>query len=660
MKRRYTLALLIFHINILAVCGVFAQKSEQVSSPNGNLSAKVIIGERIYYQVKYKNETVLMTSPMSMTIDNRILGKNAKLKKAERTNVNNIIQTVWGSRKIIDDRYNELRLDFEGDFSVLFRVYDHALAYRFITNLKEKKVIVQDEEVAYRFNFGTQAWVSERQDYETRYKKVNLDVEKINEFGNKMNKLYLPVVVQSTPATKMLITEADLRDYPSLFLNRGNDYENYLLGTFEKAALTTKTGGFSNYSQLADQTADYIAETSGKRSYPWRLMVISDNDRIFADNDFVYQLSEPCKLAETDWIKPGKAAWEWWHDYAVKGVEFVGGVNTETYCHHIDFAATYGLEYILIDWLWTDKYDLTLVNPDVDIHAVINYASVKGVKVLLWCPGHTLHRQLDIALQLFSQWGAAGVKADFFGREDQSGIRMYEDIAAAAAKYRLLVDFHGCTKPAGLSRTYPNIINYEAVLGNEYNKLEALCDVNHKVMIPFVRGQIGPMDYTPGGMRNVHRMPEISFTLPSVSGTRANEAALFVIYNEALKMMCDAPFAYEEEPEYTRFISQIPTTWDETRVLDARFGEYLLLARRTGDNWYIAGITDENSRSFEIDLSFLEASATFPATILKDGVNTGRIASDYVLQALSVNPDKKLSINMSSGGGFVVRLNKNN
>lgn len=652
--------ILTFLISLCAIFATFAQINEQVISPDDNLSVNIIIGEKIYYRVFYKTETVLMASPLSMTIDNRVLGQNAKLKKSERTSVNNTIQPVWGSRKSIEDCYNELRLDFVGDFSLLFRVYDHAVAYRFITNLKEKEVLVRDEEVCFRFNFGTQAWVSESKDYETRYEAVSLDVEKITEFGNEMSKLYLPAVIQSTPTTKILITEADLRDYPSLFLNRGNDYENYLLGTFEKVALKTKTGGFSNYSQLADQTAGYIAKTSGNRCYPWRLMVISDDDRIFADNDFVYQLSEPCRLATTNWIKPGKVAWEWWHDYAVTGADFVGGVNTETYYHHIDFAEKYGLEYILIDWLWTDKYDLTLVNPEVDIHAIIKYANKKGVKVILWCPGHTLYHQLDLAMSLFSQWGAAGVKADFFGREDQTGIRMYEDIAAVAAKYKLLVVFHGCTKPTGLSRTYPNVINYEAVLGNEYNKLKPMmCDVNHKVMIPFVRGQIGPMDFTPGGLRNVHKMSEINFTLPSVLGTRANEAALFVIYNEPLKMMCDAPFAYDQEPDYTRFISRIPTTWEETRVLDAKFGEYIVIARKTGKTWYIAGITDEKDRTLKIDLTFLNPSKSHTAIIMKDGVNAKRIASDYVLKSTSINIEKKIAVSMSSGGGFILRVDEN-
>jgi alpha-glucosidase len=392
--------------------------------------------------------------------------------------------------------------------------------------------------VAFRFNFGVSAWMADGNSYESNYMHISLDAEEITAFNNSMEKVFLPVFVQSTPGVKVAITEADLFDYPSLFLKRGNDYENYLLGTFEKYTLSTKEGGFSNYSLLADDEADYIAVTQGKREYPWRVLVISDDDKTFADCDLIYKLSTPNKLTNTNWITPGKVAWEWWHDYVVEGKEFRGGVNTETYLYHIDFASEYTLEYILIDWMWTDKHDLTLINPDVNLEEIIDYAGSRNVKVILWCPGHTLHRQLDKALDLFASYGAAGVKVDFFGREDQTGIRMYEDIARAAAEREMIVDFHGCAKPTGLSRAYPNVLNYEAVAGNEHNKLSVdKVTVDHKVLLPFIRGLQGPMDFTPGGMRNVQSGHILRFTLPMVHGTRSNELALFVIYNEPLTQL---------------------------------------------------------------------------------------------------------------------------
>ena len=626
----------------------------KLSSPDKNIVVEVSLNEKIYYTVSFKGERVLEASPLSLSIDNSVLGSNPKLINAVPSTVDEMIKTVYGSRKEIHDRYNQLTLNFEGGFSVEFRSYDNGVAYRFVTRLKEKEVTVKNEEVSFRFNFGVSAWMLDSKSYETCYKFIPLDVQTITNFNNTKNKIYLPMIVQSTKKVKVAISEAGLYDYPSLFLDRGNDYENFLMGTFEKYALSTKTAGFSNYSQVADREGDYIALTSGQRNYPWRLLVISDDDRTFADCDLVYQLSKPCELKETSWIKPGKVSWEWWHDYVVEGQNFKGGVNTATYFYQIDFAAKYGLEYILIDWLWTDKYDLTLFNPDVDLKKITQYAASKGVKVIVWCPAHTLHRQLDTALDLFASCGVAGVKADFFGREDQTGIKMYEDIAKATAARKMLIDFHGAAKPTGLTRTYPNIINYEAVAGNEWNKLsDDKVTVTHKVMLPFTRGLQGSMDFTPGGMRNVQSGHNLRFTLPIVHGTRCNEMSLFVLYNEALKMMCDAPSVYQREPEITSFISKIPTVWDETKVLEAKLGEYLVEARKAGNTWYVAGMTGEKGQVVTIDFSFL-GEGNFNAQILKDGPNSDRVGTDYIFEKEDITKNSKLSMTMVNGGGFVI------
>lgn len=653
LRNNFVLIFLFFFPSLLK-----AGMVQTLTSPNKNIAIEISLHEKIYYTVSFKGERVLEASPLSLTLENEVLGKNPKITDSKTNTINEKISTVWGSRKTIRDHYNQLILNFKGDFSVEFRAYNTGVAYRFITSLKEKQVIVKNEEVAFRFNFGVSAWMLNSKGYENNYKLVPLDPQEMQNFNNNQSKVHLPIVVQATPKVKVAITEAGLYDYPSLFIDRGNDYENFLNGTFEKYALTTKTGGFSNYSQLADKQADYIALTSGSREYPWRLLVISDDDRVFADCDLVWQLSKPCAIKETDWIKPGKVAWEWWHDYVVEGQNFRGGVNTETYLYHIDFAAKYGLDYILIDWLWTDKYDLTLFNPDVDLKKVTDYAASKGVRVIVWCPGHTLHRQLDKALDLFADYGVAGVKVDFFGREDQTGIRMYEDIAKAAAKRKMLVNFHGCAKPTGLSRTYPNVINYEAVAGNEWNKLSKdKVTIAHRIMLPFTRGLQGPMDFTPGGMRNVQSGHKLRMTMPEVHGTRSSEMAMFVIYNEPLKMLCDAPSVYDREPEITRFISKIPTTWDDTKVLEASFGEYLIEARQSGETWYVAGMTGEEARELNIDFSFL-SEGTFTALILRDGPNADRIGTDYLFETRKITKNTKLPITMVSGGGFVIQLNK--
>ncbi|NJN25740.1 MAG: glycoside hydrolase family 97 protein [Cyclobacteriaceae bacterium] len=652
MKRILKLTLPI----LLWACGAYAKETQTLYSPDENLSVEVSLTEKIYYSVYFKGERVLEASPLTITIDNKALGADPKLVNSTQIAVDETLEPVWGSRKHIRDNYNQLKLDFEGNYSVEFRAYNQGVAYRFVTNLKEKQVTVNNEEVAFRFNWGVSAWMLDEKSYETNYKLVPLDPQEMQNFNNNQSKVFLPIVVQATPEVKVAVTEAGLYDYPSLFIDRGNDYENFLNGTFEKYALTTKTGGFSNYSQLADKVADYIAITDGTRQYPWRLLIISDDDRTFADCDLVWQLSKPSVIKETSWIEPGKVAWEWWHDYMVEGQDFKGGVNTDTYLYHIDFAAKYGLEYILIDWLWTDKYDLTLFNPDVDLKKITNYAQSKDVKVIVWAPGHTLHRQLDKALSLFVEYGVSGVKADFFGREDQTGIKMYEDIAKATARHKLLIDFHGSAKPTGLSRTYPNVINYEAVAGNEWNKLsDDKVTIAHRVMVPFTRSLQGPMDFTPGGMRNVQSGHKLRMTMPEVQGTRSGEMAMFVLYNEPLKMLCDAPSVYEREPEITGFISQIPTTWDDTKVLEASFGKYLIEARQSGETWYVAGMTGEEARHVNLDFSFL-GEGTYAAKILKDGPNAARIGTDYLFEAGEISKDSRLDLKMAAGGGFVIHL----
>lgn len=649
----------LFYVFIAIIYSYSANANYQIESPNKNISIEIILSEKIHYQVSYKDKIVLHASPLTMTINNNKLGFLPKPKKTTIRSINQKINTVWGSRKQIQDNYNEMEIEFEGDFIVVFRVYNNGMAYRFETKFNEKQVKVQDEEVMYKFDFGVKAWLLNRANYESNYSKVSLGEEaSISTLKNAKEKVYLPAIIQATPEVKVAITEAGLYDYPSLFVKRGGDYENYLYGIFEYYALTVKPGLFSNYGMIADKDADYLAITTGKRAYPWRLLVISDNDADFADCDLVYQLSEPSIIGETDWIKPGKVAWDWWHDYVVEGQSFKGGINTLTYLYQIDFAARYGIEYIMIDWMWTDKFDLALVKPDVDIKKIISYGIGKNVKVILWCPAHTLHRQLDKALDSFVGWGAAGVKVDFFGREDQTGILMYEDIAKATAKRKLIVDFHGSAKPTGLSRTYPNIINYEAVLGNEYNKLEDKVTATHKVTLPFTRALQGPMDFTPGGMRNnINSIHPIFFTLPMVRGTRCNEMALFILYNEPLKMLCDAPNAYEKDTVITRFISKIPTTWDETKVISGKIGEYILTCRKTDDTWYAAAITNESQRELILNFSFLD-DGNYLLTLFSDGLNADKSPSDYMVNKKIITRNESIKLNLYPSGGTLMRMEK--
>lgn len=652
------LTYLLWGIVLMATQTTLARPIATLKSPDQQITVEVLQHDKIYYRVLYKGANLMPPMPLSVTINGMHKTSVANPANIVSGSKDTILIAPWGTRKQIRDHYNFLQISIDKELSLQFRAYNNGVAYRFVLQGAGASYIVNHEEVAYRFDFNTAAWMLAGQSYESNYIKRNLDAQNINDFKNAKHKIYLPMIVQASSEVKVAITEAGLYGYPSLFLDRGNDYENYLNGTFEKYSLENKIGGFSNYSEISTRQADYLAKVPGKFEFPWRVLIIAANDATLADCDLVYQLSKPNAIGNTDWIKPGKVAWDWWHDYVVKGQPFKGGVNTATYLHYIDFAAKHKLEYVLVDWLWTDKYDLTSVNPEVDIQKIMRYAREKGVSVLLWCPGHTLYRQLDKALDFFASIGAAGVKADFFGREDQTGIQMYEDIAAAAAKRKLLVDFHGCTKPTGLSRTYPNVINYEAVLGNEYNKLEieGQSSVDHKVMLAFTRAIQGPMDYTPGGMRNAHPFNyAIFFNQPMVLGTRSNEMALYVLYLEPIKMLCDAPSAYEMEPDVLNFIKPIPTSWDDSRVLLAEFGAYIVVARRKGNEWYVAGITNQQQREVTIDFSFLE-KGRFKMQLMHDGANAEIVATDYKIDEQKITAGEKINLRMVRGGGFLMRL----
>ena len=554
--------------------GLVAKELAQLYSPDRHIRAEILEHEKLYYQVAYDGSYLMQATPLSVTISRQQRKYGHATGNTLVDSKDTTLTTGWATGKYETDQYSSLNIKLDNELSDQFRAYNNGVAYCCVLHTAGKEYIVNHVELSYRFNFNTDAWMLNGASYESNYIKRPLDVQSLTNFRNANSKIYLPMVVQVAPTIKRALTEAGLYNYPSLFHDREHDYENFLNGTFEKYSTANKTSGLCNYAEVSTANENSIAKLSNQFQFPWRILVIAPGDAVLAECDFVYQLSKPSAITQTDWVKPGKVAWDWWHEYVGKGKEFKGGVNTDTYLPYIDFATKHALEYIIVDWLWTDKYDITLFNPEVDIKRIISYGKQKRVGVILWCPGHTLYKQPDKALDLLSSLGVAGIKADFLRREDQTGITLYEHIAAAAATRKLLVDFHGCTKPTGLSRTWPNVINYDAVLGNEYTKLQAKCTVDHKVMLAFTCALQSSMDYTPGGMRNSQQGNYgVFFNQPLIMDNRSNEMALYVLYNKPLKMLYDAPSAYEQKPEVLHFISDIPTTWDETKILQASLGE---------------------------------------------------------------------------------------
>lgn len=641
---------------ILIFCSLSSQaKRYPVSSPNGRITLTVDVNKHIYYQVTFDKETILDFSPIALETIQGTLGNNPTVLSVDSQEVDETVRPLYWTRSVIKNHYNELTIKFKGNYALIFRVYDNGVGYRFQTSLKDKLTIV-DETVEYRFPTYAWGWLPEGNTYETswEYDQIfSLDKTKTQP---------LPLVIEPIEFNhkiKVAITEADLLDYPSLFLKKADNYENWLESSFQAYPLETQQGGYNNFSQVVSRKADYIAKTEGKRKFPWRVMIITDNDGNLVDNDLVYLLSEPQADGDWTWVKPGQAAWDWWHDYNIENADFKTGINTKTYLRHIDFAAKYGIPYVNIDWKWSDPKDIFLTNPEMDMAHIFSYARSKGVRLFLWCVSYTLDRQLQETLDLFEKWGAAGIKIDFFDRDDQLTNQMYERIAKEAAKRQLLVNFHGCAKPTGLHRKYPNIISYEAVKGLEGSKWGKSITPNHQTNIPFIRQLCGPMDFTPGAMRNFNHNSFKPVYPPGSQGTRCLQLATYVVYHQPLVMLCDMPTAYEAEPAYTRFLTNIPTTWHDTKVLKAKLGEYVVVARCYEDKWYIGAITNKHERQLTITCSFLDTNTEYRATLVQDGINANKMATDYtIFKQNNINQKSTFTLNLKQGGGAVILLQK--
>lgn len=644
-------------LSVLAtVCGVVAEvQTRSVTSPDGTVRMEVRLTDQVYYNVVVDGREVLRFSPLSMDTSHGSWGRGGVLERSEIRTIDEEIATVWGIRKHVPDIFNELQLDFKGGYSILFRAYNDGVAYRFRCDRKGE-LVVHGEEVAWRFPQDGQMVNLVLDSFSTSYEKP-YTWQRVS--GVQTNNLVgLPSIVRSG-GVFLSIMEADVFGYPGLYLTRKGAHQRpWLNGAFATYPLRWELGGTHNFDMVVKERAEYMAKTEGPRAFPWRVIGIAREDRELADSDLVYKLSRPAKI-ETDWIEPGLVAWDWWNAMNLTRVDFEAGINTRTYEYFIDFAARNGIPYVILDEGWSDPFDLMLLNPEVDVEHLAQYAREKGVRLILWAIAYAVEQQREEAFALFEKWGVAGVKIDFIDRDDQQAIAFYEETARAAANHRLLVDYHGASKPTGLHRTYPNVVNFEAVRGNEYNKFSDIpTDPAHNVTLAFTRMMAGPLDYTPGALRNAAKGGfATSFDTPMGYGTRAHQLGMFVVYYAPLQMLCDAPTAYERVPDILSFISGVPVSWDDTRVLAGTIGEYVVIARRKGDVWYVGGLNNWTERTVRLDLSKLGLDG-FKATILRDGINANRDATDYVHETRLLEANTPVPMVMKSGGGFVMRLEK--
>lgn len=641
----------------------------RVTSPDGHISATVMVGEDIRYSVSRNEQTLIAPSTISMNLsDGTVFGRNDKVRKTVRTSFDDTFSTVAYKKAEVRDNYNQILLNFK-EFSLIFRAYDDGVAYRFVSNLDKKKTYEVISEQA-EFNFGEdrQAFIP----YVNSGAKT-VEGQYFNSFENtytvqnlsqwrKDRLAFLPLVVAADEGVKILITEADLTNYPGMHVI-GTEGSNSLKGTFAPYPKVIEQGGHNRLQGMVKERENFIAKTSGDEVFPWRVIMVSTSDSQLAVNDMVWKLS-PKQDAGTDygWVKPGKVAWDWWNDWNLYGVGFKAGINNETYKYYIDFASAHGIAYVILDegWAVNLQADLFQVIPEIDIQELVDYGKERGVGIILWAGYWAFNRDMEKVCRHYSEMGVKGFKVDFMDRDDQLMVNFHARAAETAARYGLMLDFHGTYKPTGLSRRWPNVVNYEGVHGLEQMKWKPKeCDqVTYDVTVPFIRMAAGPMDYTQGAMRNASKSNyRPVYNEPMSQGTRCRQLAEYVVFDSPLNMLCDSPSNYIAEVECTEFISACPETWDESLGVNGEIGKYITIARRSGDAWYVGALTNWDERDITLDLSFL-GEGDWTLDIFQDGPNAEKAARDYVHTTATVPADRKITAHLAPGGGWAAKITR--
>ena len=644
---------IILTLLIIPLLNIVTAQEFKLHSPNEVMTTLISVEDGFTFTVNHDGNIIIEEIAIDMEISpDQVFSDTPEIDNTSSRYVKDTIYPyIHQKSELIIDEYNELILHFKRGYYLTFRAYNDGLAYRFGTTYGDS-INVSGETFDISFSKDATCQFAKENSiishYERLYIPVKLDTLEFQDFSS------LPLLVKSNNVN-VLITESDLYDYGGMFMHGGMNSD--LSATFANTVDEAIPKNGSDRNQILSSSS-IIAHTSGTRTFPWRIMIISDNDIDLVESQLVYQLSKPLKIDDPSWIVPGKVAWDWYNANNIFGVDFESGINTSTYKYYIDFASSYGLEYIILDEGWSKS--TTIIdepNPDISIEELVDYGKSKNVGLILWVLWEPLDKSMDV-LSLYHDWGIVGIKVDFMQRTDQYMVNYYERVAKEAANNKLLVDFHGAYKPSGLRRAYPNVLTYEGLKGNENNKWSHIITPEHNVTIPFIRMVAGPMDYTPGAMNNAHeKNHQINWTRPMSIGTRCHQVAMYIVYESPLQMLCESPSTYYKEKETTELISKIPTTWDETIALYGKVSDYIVIARRSGDTWYLGGMTDEESREFEVELSFLD-DGEYTITIMKDGINADKHAQDYTLEISTVTNMESYNVKMEVGGGFAAIISK--
>lgn len=622
-----------------------ADKKVTLTSPDGTIGVNITVGENISYNVTADGNTLLTDCVLALNKDGRQLGSRPKLNVVKRLSVDEkISREVPVKNAEVVNHYNAAILNMAGGYSVEFRAFDNGVAYRFATTGKGMANI-NNETFTIGFPADYKAHMSFtggfKTSYEEPYSHINTNAYKPSDAMS-----YLPVLLETDKNYKILISESDLKDYPCMFLKSTG--KNGMTSVFPKTPL--EFGPDGDRSQKILKEADYIARTSAQRTFPWRYFVISKEDKNLLENEMTFALASPCELKDPSWVKPGQVSWDWWNHKMIWGVDFKAGINNDTYKYYIDFASLYGIPYIILDEGWAkDTRDPYATIPEINIPELVKYGKTKNVGLILWLPWLTVENHMEL-FKTYEEWGVPGVKIDFMDRSDQCMVNYFERVAKEAAKHHILVDFHGSFKPAGLERRYPNVLSYEGVRGMEQN---GGCQTENTIFLPFIRNAVGPMDFTPGSMYSAQPY-HYSCTDPNPMGmgTRAHQMAMYVVFESGIQMLADSPTRYLAEQECTDFITSVPVTWDETRIIDAKLGEYVVVARRKAGKWFIGAMNNGTKRELKLPLDFLGDAADRHLTCFADGVNADRQAFDYVKRTQDVSKSSVITLSLERNGGW--------
>ena len=661
MKNNKKLYLAILSLLLLIGNASFAAKEKKyvLSSPDGTLKVEISAGNELAYQVMHGNDTILSHSNIGLVLENgTIVGKTPRITGERRRKIKDNIESPFYRFKEFVATGNELDLKLKGGFGIIFRAYNEGVAYRFYTT-QSSDIIIKEEQAEFNFKEDYTAYLP----YTTNDKKpmamAYQNVYDIIPLSKAQPKLaFLPVTVDCG-SVKLTLLESDLEAYPGMFV-QSQQGKYGLKGVF--APYPAKTDFYPwRKQEYVTETTDFISRSRGSRSYPWRVLAITEKDTDMPVNNLVYALASPNRIGDTSWIKTGKVAWDWWNDWNLKGVPFKAGINMDTYKYYIDFASRNGLEFIVLDEGWYDPKsgDMLTVIPELDLPELIAYGKSKGVEIVLWTVFNVLDSQLEAACKKYADMGIKGFKVDFLDRDDQTAVEMVYRIAEMTARYKLTLDLHGIYKPTGINRTYPHIINFESVFGMEEVKWTDIKNNMplYDVTFPYIRMMAGPVDYTPGVMRNATKADwRAMYYTPASMGTRCHQLAAYIVHDSPFTMLCDAPTNYLNEQECVDFIASLPVEVDSTFIASGELGKYIVTVRKKDVNWYIGGMTNWDERDVQLDFSFLPEGMSYTAVLFKDGVNANKQAEDYRKETIRIDKDSRLTLHLASGGGFAMKL----